>query len=294
MRITPGTKASSTSPLLLGSLALLAAASLATGCRREARDDDKEDMKWVGKSDGDRDDDRVSKDDDDRTSEAGKPRRIDSSRGDAPRRRDDRAESDQQQGQDRAEDRLERPRTEEPRDRETSRQPLRAAAGTSISAALTSSVSSETAVVGQAVQATLSRDITDVSGRVALPAGTRLSGRVSEVQSARKVKKKSILALHFDSATLPDGTNVAVSTGFRAEGTGYTKKDGAIIGGSAAGGAILGQVLGGDSDSTAVGAVIGGAIGTGVAMGKKGEDITLPAGTTLDLTLDTDVVVGRS
>ena len=68
-------------------------------------------------------------------------------------------------------------------------------------------------------------------------------GRVSEVQSARKVKKKSILALHFDSATLPDGSTVAVSTGFRAEGAGYTKKDGAIIGGSAAGGAILGQVL---------------------------------------------------
>lgn len=172
------------------------------------------------------------------------------------------------------------------------RGPVTAEAGSSMNVRLNTALDSETASVGQTVSATLASDLTDGSGRVVLPAGTKLSGSVTEAVSARKLKKKSFLAFQLTRATLPDGRTEAISTGYRAEGKGYTPKDGAIIGGSAAGGAILGQVLGGDSDATAAGAVIGGAIGSGVVMSKKGEEVSIPAGTEMVMTNDIGVTVG--
>ena len=63
------------------------------------------------------------------------------------------------------------------------------------------------------------------------------------------------------------------------------------MGGSAAGGALLGQILGHDTKSTAAGAAIGGAIAAGVLASKKGEDVEVPAGTLLEIPLDTDASV---
>lgn len=166
-----------------------------------------------------------------------------------------------------------------------------AAAGSTAEVKLDATLDSATAQVGQAVTATLESDMTDGAGHVVLPRGTKLVGTVTEAVSARKVKKKSSLAVQFTEAQRPDGTKVAVSAGQRLEGRGYTKKDGAIIGGSAAGGAVLGQVLGGDTQSTAAGAILGGAIGTGVALSKKGEDVQVDAGTLISLTMERPVTV---
>ncbi len=168
-----------------------------------------------------------------------------------------------------------------------------AATGGSIEVKLDQALDSATAVAGQTVSATLAMDLTDGAGNVVLPRGTRMTGTVTEAVSAKKVQKKSALAFQFTQAELPDGTRVAMAAGKRVEGKGYTKKDGAIIGGSAAGGALLGQILGGDTEATAAGAVVGGAIGTGVAMSRKGEDVQIAAGTSLELTLERPVTVER-
>ena len=168
-----------------------------------------------------------------------------------------------------------------------------APAGTQATFHLDSELSSDTAQVGEAVHATLAADVADAAGHVVLPAGTKLSGTVTQAVAAKKTKKKSFLAYSLTSAELPDGTIVPISLGEQLEGKGWTKKDGAIIGGSAAGGALLGQILGHDTKSTAAGAVIGGAIGSGVAMSKKGEDVVLPAGENHSLPLGTTVTVER-
>jgi hypothetical protein len=68
-------------------------------------------------------------------------------------------------------------------------------------------------------------------------------------------------------------------------------KTGKIIGGSAAGGALLGKVLGSNDEDIAVGAAVGGAIGTGIAAGTKGTELQLPAGTTLTMTLDQEMTI---
>jgi hypothetical protein len=169
-----------------------------------------------------------------------------------------------------------------------------APSGTPLTLRLESSLDSGASQVGDTVRAQLVRDVVDVEGRVVLPAGTWVTGRVTEAEAARKVHKKSRLAFHFDRAEMPDGTQVAVSAGQRLDGEGWRKKDGAIIGGSAAGGAVLGQVLGGDSEATAAGAILGGAIASGVLASKKGEDVVVPAGTEIELPLDTEVRVERS
>ena len=84
-----------------------------------------------------------------------------------------------------------------------------------------------------------------------------------------------------------------MSIGERTEGKGWTKKQGATIGGAAAGGALLGQILGHDTKSTAAGAIVGGAIASGVVMSKKGEDVAIPASQDITLPLEQTVRVER-
>lgn len=170
---------------------------------------------------------------------------------------------------------------------------LTASAGSVVQARLDTTLDSSTASVGDTVQATVTSDVRDAGGQVVLPSGTRLTGRISDVVSAKRVQKMSSVAFRFDRAILPDGTEVTMSASEVFDGTGWTKKQGTIIGGSAAGGAVLGQVIGHDTSSTVGGAIVGGAIAAGVIMSKKGEDIVLSSGSTMSLTLDGDVQVER-
>lgn len=168
-----------------------------------------------------------------------------------------------------------------------------APAGTSLGFQLDQPLSSATSQVGETFTGTLSADVTDGRGRVVLPAGTRVLGKVTQAVPAKKAEKKSFLAYSLEQAQLPDGTLVAIAAGQRLEGKGWTKKDGAIIGGSAGGGALAGGVIGGDAKGAAIGAVLGAAIGSGVALSKKGEDVTVNAGETITVPLDAEVVVER-
>lgn len=167
-------------------------------------------------------------------------------------------------------------------------------AGTVVAARLDTTLDSGSAAIGDTVRATVTADVRDTTGEVGLPSGTVLTGRVTDVQPARKVHKMSSLAFHFDTAVLPDGATAGISASEGADGKGWTKKQGAIIGGSAAGGAVLGQVIGHDTQSTVTGAIVGGAIATGVIMSHKGEDIVISSGSNMELTLDSDVVVKRA
>ncbi len=167
----------------------------------------------------------------------------------------------------------------------------RASAGSAIEVLTLGRMDSQSSLVGDPVRAELDRDLLDSEGRLVLPAGTVLTGRITEVQAAKKVKKKSKLAFRLDTATLADGSTVAIAAGRRLEGPGWDKRDGKIIGGSAAGGAVLGQVLGGDTEATAAGAVIGGAIASGILARKKGEPTVVEDGTAIELILDDPVTV---
>jgi len=163
--------------------------------------------------------------------------------------------------------------------------------GTQISLALTAPVSSQTAVVGDGVEAELTEAVL-VDGRSALPAGTRLSGRVTEATALKKVGGRARLALSFDSA-LVDGREVPIAAHFAREGKSETGKDAATIAAGTAIGIILGNQAKKNDRGKVIGGVVGAAAGTGIAAATKGETIELPAGTELRLTLRGAVQVRR-
>ena len=159
--------------------------------------------------------------------------------------------------------------------------------GTEVHVTLSTAVGSETSQVGDSLTATTTENI-EIGGKIAIPAGSIIRGRVSEVSPGTKgmhiSEKGGSVVLTFDKVTTPGGDSepLAASLTSMASSTGKTA---GIIGGSAAGGALLGKILGGDSKDAAVGAVVGGGIGTAIVAGTKGKELKIPAGTDLVLTL---------
>jgi hypothetical protein len=167
-------------------------------------------------------------------------------------------------------------------------------AGTTLTAEVTDGASSATAQVGDSVSARVAADVY-AGGVLAIPAGSRLSGTVTDAQGLRRVGGRARLAVRFDSVELPNGTNAPIYAAWTAQGRNETGRDAATIGGSAAGGAVLGRVLGGGrhrDEHTAKGAVVGAILGTVIASrNNRGGEVELPAGTTVDLTLADSVRV---
>jgi len=158
-------------------------------------------------------------------------------------------------------------------------------AGTTVHAELETPLSSATTTTGEAFRARVTQPIV-VEGKEAVPAGSILHGVVDEAVSAKHWDKGGKLALRFERLVFPSGEEAVVTAAFGAEGkSGSGKKKAAIIAGSAVGGAILGKVIGKDSKDAAIGAAIGGGAGTAVVAGQKGEEVELPAATSIEIAL---------
>jgi hypothetical protein len=168
--------------------------------------------------------------------------------------------------------------------------------GTEMEVTLSTPVGSETSQVGDSITATTMSAVV-VGNQVAIPAGSRLQGRVTEVLTGTKGMKISekggVVVLTFDTVTSPQGSSTPIYATITKIASSKGKTAG-IIGGSAAGGALLGKILGGDTKDAAVGAILGGAIGTGIAAGTKGKELNIPAGTELTMVLDQDLDIEAS
>jgi hypothetical protein len=151
-------------------------------------------------------------------------------------------------------------------------------------------VTSEVARVEDRVDARVTRDVR-VGDRVAIPAGSLVQGSVMEVERGGKVREKAKLGIRFHTVVLGDGTRLNIKTdSVVREGTSPTNESAAKIGGAAAGGAILGAILGGGK-----GAVLGGAIGaaggTAATMAGKANPAILAAGSTVSVRMQQPVTV---
>ena len=156
-------------------------------------------------------------------------------------------------------------------------------AGTALPLELQTALSSETAQVESPVRARLRQSIT-VNGITALPAGAILTGEVTDVARAGKVKGRSRIAFTFNRLQA-DELNEDVSTNpLLFEGEQSKGEDATKIGAGAVGGAIVGGILGGGGGA-AKGAAIGGAAGTGVVLATRGKDVTLANGADLAASL---------
>ncbi len=146
------------------------------------------------------------------------------------------------------------------------------AEGTDIHARLLQALSTRHTQDGEPFRAQVSADVFK-EGRVVIPAGSELRGRVVQVEQGHRLRNHATLRLRPDAVILPDGTAYhlyaqAVSSsepGTRTDAEGgiqpkaHTVKNLAEYGAGAGGGAIVGAALGGP-----VGAGAGAIVGTGV------------------------------
>ena len=164
------------------------------------------------------------------------------------------------------------------------------AADSVIGLELESAVSSERAQIEDSVVATVTRDVR-VADRVAIPAGARAFGEVTEVDRGGKVKGRARLGIRFTSIVLGDGTRLRVQTEtIYREGDAQGRESAAKIGGGAIGGAIIGGILGG-AKGAAIGGSIGAGAGTAAAVAGGRNHATLDAGTPLTVRLEDPVTV---
>ena len=145
---------------------------------------------------------------------------------------------------------------------------------------LDSTVSSDTARIEDRVTARVTRDVR-AGGQVAIPAGARVVGSVSDVDRGGKMRERARIGVRFHTIVLADGTELALQTEtVLREGESPGNASAAKVGGGAIGGAILGAILGGGKGA-AIGAGVGAGAGTAAVMAGGRRPAQIQAGTPL-------------
>jgi hypothetical protein len=159
--------------------------------------------------------------------------------------------------------------------------------GTQFSVRLDEPLSSRTARREDRFEASVFRPVRS-EGILAIPAGARMRGIVSDVEPAQRPSKGGRLDLDFDTLYLDRdrldirARVVSINDGGPGETAGKAGI-GALLGG------VLGGILGGHKGAIA-GILIGG---TGAVVGTRGDEVELPAGAVLIVRLDRPLVVPR-
>lgn len=163
-------------------------------------------------------------------------------------------------------------------------------AGTVFHARLETPVASDTSRVEDRVTASLTRPVV-VDDAEVVPAGSTLTGVVTGAKPSGRVKGRAQVAFRLDVLTVPGGDGQRVRTHTVAVEAPSTKKSDALkIGAPAAGGAILGGILGGGKGA-AIGGAVGGGAGTAVVLATPGKEVRLPAGSAVTVRLVEPVTV---
>jgi len=175
---------------------------------------------------------------------------------------------------------------------------LTLAAGSHFDMAATDTITSRTAKAGDPFTAHVVEDVRNAAGKVVIPAGSSVSGTISEVKPAPNPKTPGTLTLSVSSITIR-GTNYPLDATIDSletvhKGRGITTGDAAKVGGGAVAGAILGRVIGGNKRGTIIGGIVGGAVGARVAQTSKDSDIVLPAGAHIIVTVTKPLTVKAS
>jgi type IV secretory pathway VirB10-like protein len=151
-------------------------------------------------------------------------------------------------------------------------------------------VSSDRARVEDRVEARVTRDV-KVGNRVAIPAGARALGTVSQVDHGGKFKERGRIAIRFQTVVLADGTRLQISTdAVIREGSSPTNDTAKKIGGAAVAGTILGAIIGGGKGA-AIGGMAGAGAGAGVVAAGDRSVATLHAGEPMTIRLLSPVTV---
>jgi hypothetical protein len=146
--------------------------------------------------------------------------------------------------------------------------------GTELALTLESAVASDTSRVEDAVRASLRRAIVVDDVRV-LPSGTPVRGVVTDVARSGKVKGRARIAMRFTEVVLDEERVDVRTSSVTRQARSTKKKDAAKVGVPAAGGALLGAIVGGGKGA-AIGASVGGGAGAAAVMATRGEGCGCP------------------
>jgi len=185
-------------------------------------------------------------------------------------------------------------------------------AGSRIPLLLKQAISTKNAREGDAVYAETAFPFV-LNERVLVPAGTYIQGKISHVQRGGRLKGRAEILMHFTSMIYPSGYTVmlpgsvenmpgAEHTSMKnSEGTIKQDKDtgkkieeaakGGVYGGS--GGALAGGLAGG-LNGARVGAGAGAAAGIAWALLKRGSDVRLDVGTSVEMEIQRAITVDAS
>jgi hypothetical protein len=152
-------------------------------------------------------------------------------------------------------------------------------AGSHVTVRINQSLSSGSAHKEEGWSGTLTSDVR-AEGKVIAHAGDPVKGKVTYVKRSGRLHDPGQLSLRLSSI---NGEPV-YSTRVSRKGASHTKGNVAKIGGSTAGGALIGGLLGGGKGA-AIGAGVGAAGGTGVAAATGKKEAVIPAETVLTFTI---------
>jgi len=182
-------------------------------------------------------------------------------------------------------------------------------AGTKIPLSLKQAISTKNAREGDAVYAETAFPFV-VNDRVIVPAGSYIQGKISHVERGGRLKGRAEILMHFTSMIYPSGYTVMLPGSVEntpgadnkavkdSEGTIQQDKDtgkkiedaakGGVYGGS--GGALAGGLAGG-LNGARIGAGAGAAAGIGWALLKRGSDVKLDVGTSIEMEIQRAITV---
>ena len=164
-------------------------------------------------------------------------------------------------------------------------------AGTRLPVVLDTPVASNTSRVEQSISGHVSRDVT-VNGAVVVPAGSQVLGVVTSARRSGKVKGRAYIGIRF-TTLVPKGSSerYRIETASIGRMAPATKKNDAIkIGAPAAGGALIGALVGGKKGAL-IGTGVGGGAGTAVVLTTRGKEVGIARGAALVVRLASPVAL---
>lgn len=169
-------------------------------------------------------------------------------------------------------------------------------AGTALMVKLETTLATFSNKAGDPFQGQLTKDVM-IGGKTVIPAGAMVEGRVTKVAEPRRISGRPTIGILPEAVILPGGerlyldatlvdTNIPgtdVNNEGEFKGPGHDRRDKLEAGGGAAGGMLIGGLVGGP-----MGVLVGGAIGAGSAGTHwlvEHHSAVLPAGTELTIEL---------
>ena len=178
--------------------------------------------------------------------------------------------------------------------------------GTIVRTRMNQTISSKTAKIGNTFTVTVTEPVYSNNGVVVIPTGSTLTGRVNSVKMAAKGGKPGEIDASFISVRLPNGKTNTLNGSLTDLDAGKSSSDNEggvsgdkmknrkiiFIGGGAAGGAILGAIVGGGK-ATAIGAIAGAGAGLLGEMFMKGPEAEVKSGTEFGVYLNQSVALPK-